>query len=78
MEPERKYVIDNVLPPLNEIIHIHCKLIKTPLVLDNNNLGEKFYSQIQGDKTIFKKKKIMKQMKIYQLIITLKLIVYVK
>ena len=44
LEPERKFVVDNILPPLNEITHIHCKLLKTPLVLDNNNLTEKFYS----------------------------------
>ena len=57
LEPERKFVVDNVLPPLNEITHIHCKLLKTPLVLDNNNLTEKFYSQIQEDKSNIQEEK---------------------
>ena len=38
LEPERKFLIDNVLPPLNDIININCKVLKTPLVLDNKNI----------------------------------------
>ena len=34
LEPERQYVIDNALPPLNGIINITCSILKTPLVLD--------------------------------------------
>ena len=33
LEPERKFIIDNVLPPLNEIINVTCKILKTPLIL---------------------------------------------
>jgi len=37
LEPERKYKVDNVLPSVNEIIYVNCKILTTPLVLDNNN-----------------------------------------
>ena len=36
LEPERKYKVDNVLPSLNEIIYVNCKILTTPLVLDSN------------------------------------------
>jgi len=35
LEPERKFIVDNVLPPLNEIINITCTILKSPLVLNN-------------------------------------------
>jgi hypothetical protein len=50
LEPERKYVIDLVLPPINEIININCKMLKTPLPLDTNNLGNNSYDNIQEKK----------------------------
>ena len=50
LEPERKYVIDLVLPPINEITNINCKMLKTPLPLDTNNLGNNFYDKIQEKK----------------------------
>ena len=37
LEPERKYKIDNFYQ-INNITHVSCKLLKSPLVLDNNNL----------------------------------------
>ena len=40
LEPERTYLITDVLPPLNEIINIDCQVYNTPLVLDNNNSYE--------------------------------------
>ena len=39
LEPERKFIVDNVLPPLNGIISINCKLIKTKLILDEDEIG---------------------------------------
>ena len=36
MEPERKFVVDNVLPPVNGIINITCTILKTPLIMTNN------------------------------------------
>jgi len=33
MEPERKIKVDEVLPPLNEIIHVRCEVQDSPLVL---------------------------------------------
>jgi len=35
LEPERKFIVDNALPPLNEIINITCTILKSPLVLNN-------------------------------------------
>ena len=35
LEPERTFIIDNVLPPFNEIIHITCVFLKSPLILNN-------------------------------------------
>ena len=42
LEPERKYKVDNILPPVNEIIYVNCKILTTPLVLldTNNNNNE--------------------------------------
>ena len=40
LEPERKYIITDVLPPLNDIININCEIYNTPLVLDNNSISE--------------------------------------
>ena len=35
LEPERKFIVDNVLPPLNGVINITCTILKTPLILSN-------------------------------------------
>jgi len=37
LEPERKFIIETVLPEINEIININCTILKTPLILCNNN-----------------------------------------
>ena len=40
LEPERKFIVSNVLPPINEIININCNILKTILILsDDNNLN---------------------------------------
>ena len=36
LEPERKFIVDNVLPPLNDIINVTCTILKTPLILSKN------------------------------------------
>jgi len=46
LEPERKYKVDNVLPSVNEIINVTCKILTTPLVLDNNNIEENNINKI--------------------------------
>jgi hypothetical protein len=33
IEPERKFKVDEVLPPLNEIIHVRCEIKDSPIVL---------------------------------------------
>ena len=50
LEPERKYIIDKVIPNLNEITQIHCKLLKTNLVLDNNNIYNNIYNKKEEEK----------------------------
>ncbi len=35
LEPERKYTITNILPPLNGVISINCDILKTNLVLSD-------------------------------------------
>ena len=58
LEPEIEFIIDEVLPPLNGIIHIRCDVLDCPLVLldipkknknekkekDNNNNGYDLYN----------------------------------
>ena len=46
LEPERKFIVDNVLPSLNKIINITCTILKTPLILHNNA------PQLEEDKII--------------------------
>ena len=36
IEPERKFKIDEVIPPINEIIHIRCDIQDTPLILNED------------------------------------------
>ena len=36
LEPETKFIVDSVLPPVNDIINIICKTLKSPLILDSN------------------------------------------
>ena len=40
LEPERTYIVTDVLPPLNDIININCEIYNTPLVLDNNSISK--------------------------------------
>ena len=40
LEPERKFIVKNVLPPLNEIINIACQIIKSPLIVLDNELEQ--------------------------------------
>ena len=40
LEPERKFLIEQIIPPVNEIIHVRCKIENSGLVLTNeqNNI----------------------------------------
>lgn len=37
LEPERKFIIDQVLPPINELIYVRCNMQKSNLVLNFEN-----------------------------------------
>ena len=40
LEPERKYEIIKVFPPLNDVIYVDCKILTTKLVLNNIKCNE--------------------------------------
>ena len=44
LEPERKFKITDVLPPLNGITSIRCKILKTDLILSDNKLDSNLIS----------------------------------
>ena len=46
VEPERKYIIENVLPPLNGIINITCTILESNLVLSGNEFEQSKTSNI--------------------------------
>ena len=35
LEPERKFLVEQIIPPVNEIIHVRCKIENSGLVLTN-------------------------------------------
>ena len=37
LEPERKFLVEQIFPPLNEIIHVRCKVENSPLILNNEH-----------------------------------------
>ena len=42
LEPETKFIVDNVFPPVNDIIHITCKILTSQLLLDSNEAQSSF------------------------------------
>ena len=36
LEPERKFIVENIMPPLNEVINVTCKFEKSPIVTIQN------------------------------------------
>ena len=60
LEPERKFKVDEVLPPLNEIIYVRCEIKDSPLVLidilKSNYIKIKGNSSINQDNTIERRK----------------------
>ena len=56
LEPERKFVIDNVLPPLNGVINITCTILNSNIILsDNENENEcilNSYNKIENNEEI--------------------------
>ena len=58
LEPERKYLID-VVYSVNNVTNVFCKIIKTPLILDNNNYSDKINNAIKdGNNNILNDYKI--------------------
>ena len=46
IEPEREIIVEESIPPINEIIYVRCQIKKTPLVLEN------IYKQINNQNII--------------------------
>ena len=40
LEPERKFIIDDILPPINGIINIRCTILKSNLILTDSDYKE--------------------------------------
>ena len=40
IEPERKFKIDEVIPPINDIIHIRCDIQDSPIILDDELINK--------------------------------------
>ena len=50
LEPERRFIVDNVLPPVNnDIIDVACTILKTPLVLGNKGEDINLYNDMEDD-----------------------------
>ena len=47
LEPERKYKIDEIIPPVNDIIHIRCDIKDTSIILNDNIFKMKCSSNSQ-------------------------------
>ena len=52
LEPERKFIINQIFPPVNEIIHVRCEIQNTPIVLDKKLANTSF----QKNESIFMQK----------------------
>ena len=49
LEPERKIKVDSVLPAVNDIINITCTILKTPLILSNNDFDLNYYHDVEDE-----------------------------
>ena len=59
IEPERKYKIDEVIPPINEIIHIRCDIQDNPLILNENLVNIINKNNINREKDHVQKKDVV-------------------
>ena len=44
LEPERKFIVSNALPPLNDVINITCNILKTNLILSDDEVESNLIS----------------------------------
>ena len=47
LEPERKFIVDQVYPPVNDIIHVRCNIQKTEPILNSENILDKIIQIIK-------------------------------
>ena len=48
LEPERKFIVDNIMPPLNKIIYVTCKIENTPIILLENMEKEEIILELSN------------------------------
>jgi len=48
IEPERKFKIDEIIPPINDIIHIRCDIQDSPLILDDELINKTIQKNIEN------------------------------
>ena len=67
LEPERKILVEESIPPINDIIYVKCKVLNTPIVLKNIILNENYKDNINYLQTkinnIYSSQKIQKSKK---------------
>ena len=49
LEPQKKYKID-IVYIVNDVANVVCKILKTPQILDDDNISDKIYSNIEYEK----------------------------
>ena len=62
LEPERKFIVDQVYPPVNDIIHVRCNIQKTEPVLSSENILDKIIQIIKPDNNNLDFRMILKEL----------------
>ena len=62
LEPERKFIVDQVYPPVNDIIHVRCNIQKTEPVLSSENILDKIIQIIKPDNNNIDFRMILKEL----------------
>ena len=69
LEPERKFIVDQVYPPVNDIIHIRCDIQKTEPVLSSENNLDKIIKILSQNNNNIDFKMILKRIFISEKIV---------
>ena len=62
IEPERKFIVDQVYPPVNDIIHVRCNIQKTEPVLSSENILDKIIQIIKPNNNNINFRMILKEL----------------
>jgi len=64
LEPERKFIVEQVYPPVNDIIHVRCNIQKTKPVLNSKTVLDKIIEKIELNNNNIDFRKIFKALRI--------------